>query len=141
MLYFFIIINMTTKKRPSVSWSFLTHKLVTDLLDVIDPVFGLLVCCRFTNILVLIPRVLMENFHFSVGHFFSVFDTDKAIALVFDLSSIKETTYTEESGLFSHYYINFFKSFNNSWIKRFIRWSVKLKLIDSINSNFWILIL
>jgi hypothetical protein len=27
--------------------------------------------------------------------------------LVFDLGSVEETTYTEESGLFGHYYINF----------------------------------
>lgn len=104
---------------------FLAHGLVDDLLNVIHPVFGLLVCCRFTDIVVMIPRVLMENFHFSVGHLFTIFHTDKTVTLVFDLSSIKETTNTEESGLFSHYYINFFKSFNNSRIKRFIRWSVK----------------
>lgn len=106
---------------------FLTHGLVEDLLDVIHPVFGLLVCCRFTHIVVLIPRVLMENFHFSIGHFFRVFNTDKAIALVFDLSSIEETTYTEESGLFSHFYINFFKSFFNMGIKRFISRTVKFR--------------
>lgn len=77
----------------------LTHKSIDDLLDVIHPVFGLLVCRSFTHIVVLIPRVLMENFHFSVGHLFTIFHTDKAIALVFDLSSIEETTNTEESGL------------------------------------------
>ena len=81
---------------------FLTHGFVEDLLDVIDPVFGLLVCCRFTHIVVLIPRVLMENFHFSIGHLFSVFYTDKAVTLVFNLSSVEETTNTEESGLFGH---------------------------------------
>ena len=81
---------------------FLTHGLVEDLLDVIDPVFGLLICCRFTDIVVLIPRVLMENFHFSVGHLFTIFHTDKAITLVFDLSSVEETPNTEESRLFNH---------------------------------------
>ena len=81
---------------------FLTHGLVTDLLDVIHPVFGLLGCCRFTDIVVLIPRVLMEDFHFSIGHLFAIFHTDKAFALVFDLGSVEETTNTEESGLFSH---------------------------------------
>ena len=81
---------------------FLTHGLVTDLLDVIHPVFGLLGCCRFTDIVVLIPRVLMEDFHFSIGHLFSVFYTDKAVTLVFNLSSVEETTNTEESGLFGH---------------------------------------
>ncbi|MNR84825.1 hypothetical protein D3C72_156390 [compost metagenome] len=86
----------------------LTHGLVDDLFDVIHPVFGLLVCRSFTHIVVLIPRVLMENFHFSIGYFFRVFNADKTIALVFDLSSVEETTNTEESGLFSHYYINFF---------------------------------
>lgn len=101
---------MTTKKIDQVNFDlFLTYGLVDDLLDVIHPVFGLLVCCSFTHIVILIPRVLMENFHFSIGHFFRVFDTDKAVALVFDLSSIEETTNTEESGLFRHYYINFFK--------------------------------
>ena len=34
---------------------FLTHGLVDDLLDAIDPVFGLLVCRSFTNIIVMIP--------------------------------------------------------------------------------------
>ncbi len=34
---------------------FLTHGLVDDLLDAIDPVFGLLVCRSFTHIVVLIP--------------------------------------------------------------------------------------
>ena len=106
---------------------FLTHGLIDDLLDVIDPIFGLLVCCRFTRIVVLIPRILMENFHFSVGHLFTIFHTDKTVTLVFDLGSVEETTYTEESGLFGHGYINFFKSFNNSWIKRFIRQTVKFK--------------
>jgi len=47
----------------------------------------------------MIPRILMENFHFSIGHFFRVFDTLKTVALVFDLSSVEETANTEESGL------------------------------------------
>lgn len=81
---------------------FLTHGLVEDLLNVIHPVFGLLVCCRFTDIVVLIPRILMENFHFSVGHLFAIFHTNKAIALIFNLSSVEETTNTEESRLFRH---------------------------------------
>ena len=94
---------MTTKKIDHVYFGlFLAHGLVDDLLDVIDPVFSLLVCCRFTHIVVLIPRVLMENFHFSIGHLFSVFYTDKAVTLVFNLSSVEETTNTEESGLFGH---------------------------------------
>lgn len=114
------------KKIDQVNFGlFLTHGLVDDLLDVIDPVFGLLVCRSFTHIVVLIPRVLMENFHFSIGHFFRVFNAYKAVALVFNLSSIEETTNTEESRLFSHFYINFFKSFFNMGIKRFICWSVK----------------
>lgn len=33
---------------------------------------------------------------------FLMFDTDKAITLVFDLGSIQETTNTEEAGLFGH---------------------------------------
>ena len=81
---------------------FLTHGLVDDLLDVIDPVFGLLVCCRFTDIVILIPCILMEDFFFAVSHLFTIFDTDKAVALVFDLGSVKETTNTEEAGLFGH---------------------------------------
>ena len=80
---------MTTKKIDQVYFGlFLTHGPVDDLLDVIDPVFGLLVCCRFTDIVILIPRVLMENFHFSIGYFFRVFDTDEAVTLVFDLGSV-----------------------------------------------------
>ena len=76
--------------------------------NVIDPVFGLLVCCRFTHIVVLIPRVLMENFHFSVGHLFGIFHTDKAVTLVFNLSSVEETTNTEEAGLFGHFTLTTF---------------------------------
>jgi len=53
----------------------------------------------------------MENFHFSIDHFFRVFNTDKAIALVFDLRSVKETANTEETGLFGHFYINFLNHF------------------------------
>ena len=87
---------------------FLTHGFVEDLLDVIDPVFGLLVCCRFTHIVVLIPRVLMENFHFSVGHLFAIFHTDKAVTLVFNLRSVEETTNTEEAGLFGHFTLTTF---------------------------------
>ena len=37
-----------------------------------------------------------------VSHLFSIFDADKAIALVFNLSSVQEATDTEESGLFWH---------------------------------------
>lgn len=51
----------------------------------------------------------MENFHFSIGHLFAIFHTDKAIALVFDLSSIEETTNTEEAGLFYHIMIQNYK--------------------------------
>ena len=94
---------MTTKKIDHVYFGlFLAHGLVDDLLDVIDPVFSLLVCCRFTHIVVLIPRVLMENFHFSISHVFRVFDTDEATALVFDLGSVEDTTNAEEAGLFGH---------------------------------------
>jgi len=50
----------------------------------------------------MIPRVLMEDFHFSVGHLFTIFHTDKAVALVFDLGSVEEPTDTEEAGLFGH---------------------------------------
>ena len=81
---------------------FLAHGLVDDLLDVIDPISCLLVCRSFTNIIVMIPRVLMEDFHFSVGHLFTIFHTDKAVALVFDLGSVEEPTDTEEAGLFGH---------------------------------------
>ena len=103
---------MTTKKIDHVYFGlFLAHGLVDDLLDVIDPVFSLLVCCRFTHIVVLIPRVLMENFHFSIGHFFRVFNTDEAATLVFDLSSVEETTNTEETGLFRHF--NILNKFND----------------------------
>ena len=91
------------KKIDQVNFGlFLTHGLVDDLLDVIHPVFGLLVCRSFTHIVVLIPRVLMEDFNFSIGHLFTIFNTDKAITLVFDLSSVKKTTYAEESRLLRH---------------------------------------
>ena len=100
---------MTTKKIDHVYFGlFLAHGLVDDLLDVIDPVFGLLVCCRFTHIVILIPRVLMENFHFSVGHLFGIFNTGEVITLVFDLRSVEETTNTEEAGLFGHFTLTTF---------------------------------
>ena len=71
-------------------------------LNVINPIPSLLVGCRFTHIVVMVPRVLMKNFHFSVGHLFTIFHTDKAVALVFDLGSVEEPTDTEEAGLFGH---------------------------------------
>ncbi len=83
----------------------LTHGHVDDLLDVIDPIMSLLICCCFTDIVVMIPRILMENLHFSVSHLFAIFDTDKAVALVFDLGSIQEATDTEEAGLFGHNFL------------------------------------
>lgn len=47
----------------------------------------------------------MENFLFVVAYLFAIFDTDKTVTLVFDLGSVEETTYTEETGLFSHFFI------------------------------------
>lgn len=68
--------------------------------NIINPVFGLLVCGGFTDIVIVIPSILMEDFFFMVSHLFTIFDTDKTVALVFDLGSIEEPTNTEESGLF-----------------------------------------
>ena len=100
---FFYNYKYDNKKIDQVYFGlFLTHGLIDDLLDVIDPVFGLLVCRSFTHIVVLIPWVLMKNFHFSIGHFFRVFNAYKAATLVFDLRSVEETTNTEETGLFGH---------------------------------------
>ena len=48
----------------------------------------------------------MEDFLFMVIHLFTIFDTDKTVALVFDLGSVKETTYAEEAGLFGHWILN-----------------------------------
>ncbi len=56
--------------------------------NIINPVFRLLVCGGFTDIVIMIPSVLMEDFFFSVSYLFAIFDTDKAVALVFNLSSI-----------------------------------------------------
>ena len=70
--------------------------------NIINPIFGLLVSRSFTDIIVVIPSVLVKDFLFMVSHVFSIFDTDKTVALVFDLSSIEETTDTEEAGLFGH---------------------------------------
>ncbi len=56
----------------------------------------------FTDIVILIPRILVKDFFFEVIHLFAIFDTDKAVTLVFDLSSVKETTYAEKAGLFGH---------------------------------------
>ncbi|OIJ38856.1 hypothetical protein BK820_02770 [Acinetobacter sp. LCT-H3] len=70
--------------------------------NIIDPVARLLVCDTFTDIIIMIPSVLMEDFLFIISHVFTIFDTDKTVALVFDLGSIEEPTNTEESGLFGH---------------------------------------
>ncbi len=70
--------------------------------NIINPIFGLLVCRSFTNIVVMIPSILMEDFLFIVSYLFTIFDTDKAVTLVFDLGSVKEATDTEETGLFGH---------------------------------------
>ncbi len=56
----------------------------------------------FTDIVILIPSILVKDFFFVVSHLFAIFDTDKAFALVFDLGSVEEATNTEESGLFGH---------------------------------------
>jgi len=77
-------------------------------LDVIYPVSGSLICRGFTHIVVVIPSIWMENFFFMVGHIFRLFDTDKAIALVFDLGSVKETANTQEAGLFGHLFTSTF---------------------------------
>jgi len=50
----------------------------------------------------------MENFFFGVSHLFTIFDTDEAVALVFYLGSVKETTNTEKSGLFGHFTLTTF---------------------------------
>ena len=50
----------------------------------------------------MIPRILIENLFFEIHDLFAVFGTDKAFALIFDLRSVEEATYTEESGLFGH---------------------------------------
>ena len=88
--------------------------------NIINPVARLLICGAFTDIVVMIPSVRMENFLFGVSHIFRLFDADKAVALVFDLSSIKKTANTEESGLFGHVLGQLAKSFFNVGIKRFI---------------------
>lgn len=62
----------------------------------------------------------MEYFLFGIGDIFAFFDADKAVALVFDLGSVKETANTEESGLFRHVLGQLAKSFFNVGIKRFI---------------------
>ncbi len=59
----------------------------------------------FTDIVILVPRILVKDFFFEVIHLFAIFDTDKAFALVFDLGSVKETANAEEAGLFGHFYI------------------------------------
>ncbi|OBX27496.1 hypothetical protein A9J31_09685 [Acinetobacter gandensis] len=54
----------------------------------------------------------MEDFLFMVIHLFTIFDSDKAVTLVFDLGSVEEATNTEEAGLFCHYYVNLFNHFS-----------------------------
>ncbi len=70
--------------------------------NIINPVACLLVYGGFTDIVIMIPSILMEDYLFMVSYLFTIFDTDKTVALVFDLSSVTETTNTEESGLFGH---------------------------------------
>lgn len=88
--------------------------------NIIDPVARLLVCGGFTDIVIMIPSVLMEDFFFMVSHLFTIFDTDKAVTLVFDLSSVQETTNTEETGLFGHFLHQLAKVFFNVSITGFI---------------------
>lgn len=57
----------------------------------------------FTDIVILIPSILVKDFFFVVSHLFAIFDADKAFALVFDLGSVKETANAEEAGLFGHF--------------------------------------
>lgn len=78
--------------------------------NIINPVACLLVCGGFTDIVVMIPSVLMENFFFGVRHLFTIFNTDETVTLVFHLGSIEEPTNTEESGLFGHVLNQLFKS-------------------------------
>ena len=80
--------------------------------NIVNPVARLLICGAFTDIIIMIPSVWMENFFFIVSQIFRLFDADKTVALVFDLRSIEETTNTEESGLFCHFYINFLNHFS-----------------------------
>ena len=65
--------------------------------NIINPVACLLVCGGFTDIVIMIPSILMEDYLFMVSYLFTIFDTDKTVALVFNLSSIEETTYAEEA--------------------------------------------
>ena len=76
------------------------------------PIFCLLVGDAFTNVVIMIPCFLMENDLFTVADLFSIFGTDKAVTLVFDLSSVEKTTDAEETGLFGHFYINLLKHFS-----------------------------
>jgi len=70
--------------------------------NIINPVACLLVCGGFTDIVIMISSVLMEDFFFMVSHVFFIFDTDEAVTLVFDLGSVEETADAEEAGLFGH---------------------------------------
>lgn len=80
--------------------------------NIINPVARLLICGAFTDVIIMIPSVWMENFFFIVSHIFRFFDTDKTVALVFNLGSVEEPTNTEESGLFCHCYVNFLNHFS-----------------------------
>lgn len=76
----------------------------------------------------MIPSILMEDFLFMVIHLFTIFDADKAVALVFDLGSIEETTNTEEAGFFCHVFTSTFHLFKYTWIERSNEPTVKFKL-------------
>lgn len=102
-------------------------------LDVINPVSCLLIGCRFADVVILMPRVLMENFLFVVAYLFAIFNTDKAVTLVFNSRTVKKATYAEESRLFRHFQTNLFKSFNNAWIKPIII----LSIINTISQNIF----
>lgn len=90
---------------------FLVYGFVEDLFNVIYLVFGLLVCCSFIYIVILILCVLMENFYFLVGYLFIIFYIDKVIILVFDLGFVEEIINIEEVRLFCYYYINLLNYF------------------------------
>lgn len=132
----FITYSLTLKqllkiKKHPVRVFFYIYRLIKSYgLFSINPFFGLLIRHVFTNIVVMIPLVLMEDIHFSIVNWLSIFGTGKAVPLIFNLSSIKETTNTEESGLFCHYYFNLLNHLLMWGIKRFIGLDVKLSAIQ-----------
>ena len=76
------------------------------------PLFCLLVGDVFKNVVIMIPSIWMKNDLLRISFILSIGHTNKADALLFDLSSVEETTDAEEAGVFKHSIYSAYYSYN-----------------------------